>query len=117
MGRVRVDRRGRTRVRRRHHRLARRHDARDRHRGNGTFAGIAVSHRIGIDVGGTFTDLVLLAPDGSTVLEKTPTTPADQSEGVVAGLERLATAIGVASVGALLTRTESIVHGTTTADN
>ncbi|MGH8920977.1 MAG: hydantoinase/oxoprolinase N-terminal domain-containing protein, partial [Actinomycetes bacterium] len=36
-----------------------------------------MTYRIGIDVGGTFTDCVLGRPDGSIVLEKTPTTPAD----------------------------------------
>ncbi len=74
-------------------------------------------HRIGIDVGGTFTDCVLLRPDGSVILEKAPTTPADQSEGVVAGIGQLAQAAGFADAAALLARTESIVHGTTTGDN
>jgi N-methylhydantoinase A len=75
------------------------------------------SYRIGVDVGGTFTDLVLLREDGSVVLEKTPTTPADQSDGVLAGLERLATAVGADGVESLLGDTASIVHGTTTGDN
>jgi len=73
--------------------------------------------RIGVDVGGTFTDLVLLRDDGSVLLEKTPTTPADQSDGVLAGLGRLADAEGMASIEDLLARTSSIVHGTTTGDN
>jgi N-methylhydantoinase A len=73
-------------------------------------------NRIGVDVGGTFTDVVLLRADGSVVLEKTPTTPADQSDGVLAGLGRLADAEGV-SLEDLLARTSSIVHGTTTGDN
>ncbi len=73
--------------------------------------------RIGIDVGGTFTDLVLLRDDGTIVLEKSPTTPADQSDGVMAGLERLAVSADVGDVGALLAATETIVHGTTTGDN
>ena len=54
-----------------------------------------MSYRIGIDVGGTFTDCVLRRPDGSLVLEKAPTTPADQSEGVVAGLGQLAAIEGI----------------------
>jgi N-methylhydantoinase A len=78
---------------------------------------VSERNRIGVDVGGTFTDLVLLTSDGSTVLEKTPTTPHDQSEGVIDGLQRLADARGLPSVDALLAHTESIVHGTTTADN
>jgi N-methylhydantoinase A len=73
--------------------------------------------RIGLDVGGTFTDCVLLSPDGSFVLEKTPTTPADQSEGVLAGIARLAEAAGFADSSLLLAATTSIVHGTTTGDN
>ena len=73
-------------------------------------------YRVGVDVGGTFTDCVLLRPDGSLVLEKAPTTPEDQSGGVLDGLDRLAEAEGL-ETGALLTRTESIVHGTTAADN
>src|SRR3989442_121781 len=48
----------------------------------------ASRYRIGMDVGGTFTDCVLLKEDGSIVLEKAPTTPGDQSEGVFAGLAR-----------------------------
>ncbi len=72
--------------------------------------------RIGVDVGGTFTDLVLVRPDGQVVLEKTPTTPADQSDGVLAGLGRLADAEGI-SLEALAQRTSSIVHGTTAGDN
>ena len=44
-----------------------------------------MSYRIGIDVGGTFTDLVL-AHDGALTLDKHPTTPRDQSEGVLGGI-------------------------------
>jgi len=73
-------------------------------------------YRIGIDVGGTFTDLVARRPDGSVVLEKAPTTPADQSEGVLAAVARLAEAEGT-DVAALLAATDGIVHGTTTGDN
>ena len=71
--------------------------------------------RIGIDVGGTFTDLVLVH-DGTITLDKHPTTPRDQSEGVLGGIDRLAARIGIARE-ALLARTDVIVHGTTTADN
>ncbi|HEX5096741.1 MAG TPA: hydantoinase/oxoprolinase family protein, partial [Acidimicrobiia bacterium] len=78
---------------------------------------MTLTYKLGIDVGGTFTDCVLLAPDGSLTLEKSPTTPHDQSEGVLAGIERLATAVGCASARELLARTQSIVHGTTTGDN
>src|SRR2546426_11082665 len=72
-------------------------------------------YRIGIDVGATFTDLVLAA--GARLwLDKHPTTPTDQSEGVLAGLARLARREGLGTEE-LLARTALIVHGTTTADN
>lgn len=74
------------------------------------------SYAVGIDVGGTFTDFVLVRPDGSIELAKHATTPRDQSEGVLAGLGRLADREGV-SLRALLERTSRIVHGTTMADN
>ncbi|MDX6741466.1 hydantoinase/oxoprolinase family protein [Actinocorallia sp. A-T 12471] len=74
------------------------------------------TYRIGIDVGGTFTDCVLKRPDGSLLLEKAPTTPLDQSDGVMAGLEQLAAAEDM-SLRDLLTGTLTIVHGTTTGDN
>jgi len=41
---------------------------------------------IGVDVGGTFTDAVL-ALDGRLITAKAPTTPEDQSEGVMAAIE------------------------------
>jgi N-methylhydantoinase A len=71
--------------------------------------------RIGIDVGGTFTDLVLVR-DGVLVLDKHPTTPRDQSDGVLGGLHRLA-ARESTTLEELLARAALIVHGTTTADN
>lgn len=73
-------------------------------------------YRIGIDVGGTFTDLVLVRPDGSITLEKSPTTPEDQSLGVLRGVGLLAKREDM-SAGDLLAATGSVVHGTTTADN
>jgi N-methylhydantoinase A len=72
--------------------------------------------RIGVDVGGTFTDVVCVAADGTTTLAKAASTPADQSEGVVAGLAVLADRLGLA-LPDLLARTERIVHGTTVATN
>ena len=54
-----------------------------------------MNYRIGIDVGGTFTDLVLTRPDGSIQLGKTPTTPDDQSVGVLNGIGLLAAQEGL----------------------
>ena len=73
-------------------------------------------YRIGIDVGGTFTDLVAVDERGRVTLAKAPSTPRDQSIGVMEGLMLLAEALGTAP-GALLRETERIVHGTTVATN
>lgn len=81
-----------------------------------TKKGAEAGYRVGIDVGGTFTDLVLVRPDRTIHLDKTATTLKDQSVGVLKGLRRLARHEGL-SLTALLERTERIVHGTTTADN
>ena len=74
------------------------------------------AYRVGIDVGGTFTDLICVVPSGDIVLEKSPTTPEDQSVGVMEGMARLAETLGT-TVGDLCARTSVLVHGTTTADN
>src|SRR5256885_7411347 len=73
-------------------------------------------YRIGIDVGGTFTDLVAIDATGATVLAKVPSTPEDPSLGVLDGLAALAERLGLAR-GALLAATDRIVHGTTVATN
>jgi N-methylhydantoinase A/oxoprolinase/acetone carboxylase beta subunit len=62
---------------------------------------------VGVDVGGTFTDLVTVAPDGSVVAWKVSSTPGDQSEGVERALRRLPADSTVAA----------IVHGTTVVTN
>jgi N-methylhydantoinase A len=71
---------------------------------------------IGVDVGGTFTDLVAIDAAGRTVFAKSPSTPADQSIGVMAGLEELARRLNL-SVGEMLAQTQRLVHGTTVATN
>src|SRR6516162_4142589 len=73
-------------------------------------------YRIGIDVGGTFTDLVAVDDLGSATLAKVPSTPADPSIGVLDGLRLLAETLG-RELGPLLSETERIVHGTTVATN
>ncbi len=72
--------------------------------------------RIGVDVGGTFTDLVAVDARGHVTLAKTASTPRDQSLGVMEGLGLLADALG-RDPAALLRDTERIVHGTTVATN
>ena len=62
---------------------------------------------LGVDVGGTFTDLVVADRHGTRVA-KTPSTPADQAEGILTGLARLELDAG---------RVTRFVHGTTVATN
>ena len=63
----------------------------------------------GVDVGGTFTDLVLFEPDNGTLkITKVPSTPGDQSQGVVSGL---------ALVLPDLTKLVRLDHGTTVSTN
>ena len=74
-------------------------------------------YRIGVDVGGTFTDLICVTPDGEVVLDKTPTTLDDQSIGVMTGLGQLAEPFGTDLGRASARQIDIVVHGTTTADN
>jgi len=73
-------------------------------------------YRIGIDVGGTFTDLVAVDDFGRATLAKIPSTPEDPSIGVLDGLKLLADTLGLERA-ALLADTERVVHGTTVATN
>ena len=72
--------------------------------------------RVGIDVGGTFTDLVAVDESGRVTLAKSASTPADPSIGVLDGIGLLAQELSLGPA-ALLARTEVIVHGTTVATN
>src|SRR5580658_8632066 len=74
-----------------------------------------MGYRIGIDIGGTFTDFALLK-GSELVLHKNLSTPADRSIGVMDGLVRLAEMQG-SSLGEFLGQCDAIVHGTTVADN
>ena len=73
-------------------------------------------YRIGVDVGGTFTDLVAVDDCGNATLAKVTSTPEDPSIGVIDGLGLLAETLGTA-LAALLAETERVVHGTTVATN
>ena len=72
--------------------------------------------RIAVDVGGTFTDLVVADQDGQLRVFKASSTPADPSRGVFDALDRAATAFGVTR-GRLLGACTMFVHGTTVATN
>src|ERR1700760_4592439 len=71
---------------------------------------------IGVDVGGTFTDLVAIDGEGRTVFAKALSTPQDQSTGVMAGLDELARRLAL-SRAEMLNQTGRLVHGTTVATN
>ena len=76
-------------------------------------ADLRTRYRIGVDVGGTFTDLMVLdARTGAVHALKTPTTPTDPSEGLLAGIAEAAERLGFepGEVGFIL-------HGTTIATN
>ncbi|MCK5548203.1 MAG: hydantoinase/oxoprolinase family protein, partial [Thermoplasmata archaeon] len=72
--------------------------------------------RIGIDVGGTFTDFLLTKDDGSSEIYKVLSTPDDPSIGVMNGLREMASARGV-PVTDFIRQVRTIVHGTTVTTN
>ena len=72
-----------------------------------------MAYRLGVDVGGTFTDLMLVHDEtGEQFRVKTPSTPVDPSEGVLAGVERILEEGGVAAEALAY-----VMHGTTVATN
>ncbi|WP_119420885.1 hydantoinase/oxoprolinase family protein [Desertibaculum subflavum] len=72
--------------------------------------------RIGVDVGGTFTDLVLADAAGAVHVTKVPSTPADPAEGVVNALGAAAKQAGMA-LPELMAGTSLMIHGSTVATN
>ena len=66
--------------------------------------------RVGIDTGGTFTDLVLVDETGRTARLKVPSTPADPAEALVEGVRQVVALAGGAAP-------EAVAHGTTVATN
>jgi N-methylhydantoinase A len=69
--------------------------------------------RVGVDVGGTFTDLIYVDDEAGVIrVHKLPTTPGDPSQGTVQGIEEVARAAGE-SPAAL----DAVFHGTTIATN
>jgi N-methylhydantoinase A len=72
----------------------------------------SMRYRVGIDIGGTFTDVILIGADGSQQSRKVLSTPDDYGRGIVAGLSQ-----ALAERGAGPEDVESIVHATTVATN
>jgi N-methylhydantoinase A len=75
-----------------------------------------MSLKIGIDVGGTFTDFLVTRPKEVPRIYKVLSTPSDPSIGLVNGLAEIATSLGV-SLEKLAQSIDTIVHGTTVTTN
>jgi len=74
---------------------------------------LSISYRLGVDVGGTFTDVLLLnEQNGEIHTAKVPSTPSDSSIGVLAGIEKVCANANVA-----LSEITHVMHGTTVATN
>jgi N-methylhydantoinase A len=71
---------------------------------------------VGVDIGGTFTDCVVYAPDGTMTGAKAPTTPENRAKGFFDSIEVAAAGLGL-SLRELLERSERVVHGTTAGTN
>lgn len=72
-------------------------------------------YRLSADIGGTFTDLVLLSNDGALTVHKTPSTPKDFTLGVVEGVEQILQ--GAHPQSAALEDVDTFVHGATVVLN
>ena len=75
-----------------------------------------MTYRIGIDVGGTFTDFLMIDAAGNAKVFKTSSTPQDPSIGVLNGLGEMAEFVGC-SLEEFAGQIELIVHGTTVTTN
>ncbi len=75
-----------------------------------------MKYKIGIDVGGTFTDFFLVADSGDSIMHKTLSTPEDSSVGFITGLKELAEKLNLPEAE-FIDNIDTIVHGTTVATN
>jgi N-methylhydantoinase A len=75
-----------------------------------------MKYKIGIDVGGTFTDFFLVALNGDSIMHKTLSTPEDSSVGFITGLGEIAEKLNVPEKE-FIDNIDTIVHGTTVATN
>ncbi len=70
------------------------------------------TYRVGADIGGTFTDIVFLGPDGTLHTKKVPSTVDDYGRGILEGVRSVLTDNALAP-----SAIEEILHGTTVASN
>src|SRR5438132_8035460 len=73
-------------------------------------------YSLGIDVGGTFTDVVVVDEKNEIAIMKIPSTPDNPLEGIKNGLKEIAGLLGCGE-DELVKSTERFVHGTTVATN
>ncbi len=71
---------------------------------------------IGVDIGGTFTDTVVMSNTGEISMFKVPSTPQDNSKGVIASIELASQAFGL-RVNEFLAKVDTFFHGTTVCTN
>ena len=71
---------------------------------------------VGVDIGGTFTDAVLIAPDGKVHTGKVPTRPEDRARSFFESIEEASAKFDL-SLDELFAKCERVVHGTTTGTN
>ncbi len=72
--------------------------------------------KVGIDVGGTFTDFLVTQPNDEPRVFKVLSTPSDPSVGLIDGLKEIAASVGM-SLAELARSIDTIVHGTTVTTN
>ncbi len=75
-----------------------------------------MTYYCGVDIGGTFTDCVVVDSDGDVILAKSSSTPEDFSQGFMNALEQAARTLGL-DLRELLASTELMLHGTTVGTN
>ncbi len=75
-----------------------------------------MKYKIGIDVGGTFTDFFLVSDKGDFIMHKTLSTPKDSSEGFITGLKEIAEILNLLECD-FIDNIDTIVHGTTVSTN
>ena len=67
-------------------------------------------YRLGVDIGGTFTDIVLVAPNGQIYNKKVSSTEDDYARGILEGIEKVLVAFGLTDVNIT-----EVTQGTTVA--
>lgn len=77
---------------------------------------VKMKYKLGVDIGGTFTDFFLVSNSGDSVMHKTLSTPEDSSIGFITGLKELAAKCSL-STDEFIHSIDAIVHGTTVATN